>query len=119
MIGWIAERDPHEPRLTRAFAAAGRMTLTLYVLHALVFNVVVIRWHLIRPTGLDVALVFAGGFWLVGDRARRVVAAAFRDRPGRVVLPKVRRQQPAVPHWHVPNYNTSLKVSHCFGSPEL
>ena len=47
------------------------MTLTLYILHALVFNAVVHRWHLIRPAGLDVALVFAGGFWLVG-----IIAAA-------------------------------------------
>ena len=70
VIGWIAERT-RTSHLTRAFAAAGRTTLTLYVLHALVFNAVVIRWHLIRPTGLDVALVFAGGFWLVA-----VVAAA-------------------------------------------
>ena len=29
------------------------------------FNAVVTRWHLIRPAGLDVALVFASGFWVV------------------------------------------------------
>ena len=65
VIGWIAERT-RSSSVTRALAAAGRTTLTLYVLHALVFNLVVIRWHFIRPTGLDVALVFAGGFWVVG-----------------------------------------------------
>ena len=113
VIGWIAERT-RTSHLTRAFAAAGRTTLTLYVLHALVFNAVVIRWHLIRPTGLDVALVFAGGFWLVAVVAAAIVARAFRDRPGRVVLPKVRWQQLSAAV-----YNTSLKVSHCFGSPEL
>ena len=65
VIGWIAERT-RSNAATRAVAAAGRTTLTLYILHALVFNLVVIRWHLIRPAGLDVALVFAGGFWVVG-----------------------------------------------------
>jgi uncharacterized membrane protein YeiB len=54
------------------------MTLTLYVLHALVFNVVVIRWHLIRPTGLDVALAFAAGFWLVAI----ILAAWWQHRFG-------------------------------------
>jgi uncharacterized membrane protein YeiB len=54
------------------------MTLTLYVLHALVFNLVVNRWKLIRPTGLDVALVFAGGFWVVAI----VLAALWQQRFG-------------------------------------
>ena len=38
---------------------AGQMTLTLYVAHALVFNLVVDWLGWIRPTGLDTALVFA------------------------------------------------------------
>jgi uncharacterized protein len=74
VIGWIAERT-RTSLVTRALAAAGRTTLTLYVLHALVFNAVVIRWHLIRPTGLDVALGFAAGFWLVA-----IVLAAWWQR---------------------------------------
>ncbi|MEO7369502.1 MAG: DUF418 domain-containing protein [Ilumatobacteraceae bacterium] len=75
VIGWIANAT-RASLVTRSFAAAGRTTLTLYVLHALVFNAVVIRWKLIRPTGLDVALVFAGGFWLVGI----VLAAGWQSR---------------------------------------
>jgi uncharacterized protein len=70
VIGWIAGAT-RTNAVTRAFASAGRMTLTLYILHALVFNLVVNQWHAIRPTGLDVALGFAAGFWLVG-----IVAAA-------------------------------------------
>ena len=65
VIGWIANATQQSP-VTRAFAAAGRVTLTLYILHALVFDAAVTRWHLIRPAGLDVALVFAGAFWVVG-----------------------------------------------------
>jgi uncharacterized protein len=64
VIGWVANATRSHV-VTRAFAAAGRTTLTLYILHALVFNAVVIRWHLIRPAGLDVALAFATGYWVV------------------------------------------------------
>lgn len=63
VIGWIAEVT-RRGRLTQAFAAAGRTTLTLYVLHALVFNALVRRWHVIHPAGLDVALIFAAVFWV-------------------------------------------------------
>jgi uncharacterized protein len=74
VIGWVANAT-RTSRVTQAFAAAGRMTLTLYILHALVFNAVVGRWQLIRPAGLDVALAFAAGFWLVG-----IIAAAIWQR---------------------------------------
>jgi uncharacterized protein len=74
VIGWIANAT-RTNAVTQAFAAAGRMTLTLYILHALVFNAFVNHWHLIRPAGLDVALAFAAGFWLVG-----IIAAALWQR---------------------------------------
>jgi uncharacterized protein len=74
VIGWIANASRTNVA-TQAFAAAGRMTLTLYILHALVFNAAVTRWHLIRPAGLDVALAFAAGFWFVG-----IIAAALWQR---------------------------------------
>jgi uncharacterized membrane protein YeiB len=64
MIGWIANVTRHS-FVTRALAAAGRTTLTLYFLHAIVFDALVTRWHLVRPAGLDVALLFAGVFWVV------------------------------------------------------
>lgn len=68
VIGWIANTT-RSNSVTRGFAAAGRTTLTLYVLHVLVFNAAVTWWHLIRPAGLDVALGFAAGFWIVGISA--------------------------------------------------
>ena len=46
-------------------AHAGQMSLTLYVLHALVFNFVVNWQGWIRPAGLDLALTFAAGYWIV------------------------------------------------------
>jgi uncharacterized membrane protein YeiB len=74
VIGWIAGKTSKNV-VTRALAASGRTTLTLYILHALVFNAAATRWHLIRPAGLDVALAFAGGFWLVA-----ITAAALWQR---------------------------------------
>jgi uncharacterized membrane protein YeiB len=68
VIGWIADAT-RDSFVTRAVAAAGRTTLTLYFLHAIVFNAAVTRWHFIRPTGLDTALVFAGAFWLIAIAA--------------------------------------------------
>jgi uncharacterized protein len=43
---------------------AGRTTLSLYVLHVLVFRFVVDTHRWVGPTGLDTALVFAGLFWV-------------------------------------------------------
>jgi uncharacterized protein len=74
VIGWIANMTKSNV-VTQAFAAAGRMTLTLYIAHALVFNELVRQRQLIRPAGLDVALSFAAGFWLVG-----IIAAAWWQR---------------------------------------
>ncbi|HEX2785541.1 MAG TPA: DUF418 domain-containing protein, partial [Ilumatobacteraceae bacterium] len=74
VIGWIANAT-RDRWLTRAFAAAGRTTLTLYILHALVFDALVTHWHLIRPAGLDVALAFAACYWAVA-----IVAAALWQR---------------------------------------
>jgi uncharacterized membrane protein YeiB len=51
--------------VVQLLAHAGQMSLTLYVLHALVFNFVVNWQGWIRPAGLDLALTFAAGFWIV------------------------------------------------------
>ena len=77
LIGWVAEVT-RTSVVTRGFAAAGRTTLTLYILHVLVFNALVSYWHLIKPAGLDVALVFAGSFWV----AAIIAAAVWQHRVG-------------------------------------
>ena len=64
IIGWTATATRTSP-VTRALAVAGRTTLTIYLAHVLVFNLLVTRWNLIQPAGLDVAIVFSGVFWLV------------------------------------------------------
>ncbi len=44
---------------------AGQMSLTLYLLHIVVFNFVVDWMGWVVPGGLSTALLFAGGFWIV------------------------------------------------------
>jgi len=77
IVTWLAEAH-RSSRLVRWLGAAGTMSLTLYVLHALLFDLVVNRLGWIRPTGLDTALIFAGCYWVVGISA----AVAWRRRFG-------------------------------------
>lgn len=63
-ITWLAERF-RRTRPVDVLRRAGQMSLSLYVLHALVFNVVVNLGHLVGGTGLDTALVFSGVFWVL------------------------------------------------------
>ncbi|MGI9052991.1 MAG: DUF418 domain-containing protein [Ilumatobacteraceae bacterium] len=64
VLTWLADRFTASAPID-LLRDAGAMTLTLYVGHALVFNLVVDWLGWIRPTGLDTALAFAAGFWLV------------------------------------------------------
>jgi uncharacterized protein len=50
---------------THMLAVTGRTTLTLYVLHVLVFNLVVDWLEWVKPAGLVTSLSFALVFWLV------------------------------------------------------
>jgi uncharacterized membrane protein YeiB len=53
----------------------------------LVFNLVVNVCQWIRPTGLDTALLFAGGYWLVATAA----AVAWHHRFGMAPLERIYR----------------------------
>ncbi len=58
--------------IVKLLAHAGQMSLTLYVLHALVFNFVV-RWMgWVEPAGLDLALTFALVYWVIAIAAGSV-----------------------------------------------
>jgi uncharacterized membrane protein YeiB len=65
-LDWAANRFPVA---TEPLRRAGQLTLTLYLLHVLVFNLVVDWWGWIEPSGLDVALLFAAAFWVVAIAA--------------------------------------------------
>ncbi len=75
LIDWVAERFP---RATDPLRRAGQMTLTLYLCHVFVFNAVVDGLGWIEPAGLDIALVFAVGFWVLAIGA----AAGWQRRYG-------------------------------------
>ena len=67
-ITWLAERFAGSPPV-ELLRHAGAMSLTLYVAHALVFNLVVDWLGWIDPAGLATALTFAGMYWIVAIAA--------------------------------------------------
>jgi uncharacterized protein len=93
IIGSIAEATKNS-RITKGLAAAGRTTLTIYVLHALVYNLLVHNLGWIRPTGLDTAWLLAAGFWVVAI----IMAAAWQQRFGMGPLERWYRRFGGDPH---------------------
>lgn len=87
-ISWIADRATGVgAQLLDPLRRAGQMTLTLYIAHILVFNLVVDWLDLVQPGGLATALVFALGFWVVAIAS----AAAWHRRFGRGPAERVYR----------------------------
>lgn len=78
LITWLAERT-RTSAVTDALAVAGRTTLTLYVLHVLVFRLVVdwLGW-LHFNAGLGTALAFALAYWVFAV----LLANVWADRVG-------------------------------------
>jgi uncharacterized protein len=75
VIDWVATQHP---TATDPLRRAGQMTLSLYIAHVLVFNLVVDWLGWIDPAGVGVALAFALAFWIVGIAA----AVAWQRRYG-------------------------------------
>ena len=63
IISQLAERYQHK-KLVLHLQRSGQLTLSLYLLHVLAFYIFVNWTHLISSSGLDTALLFAGGFWI-------------------------------------------------------
>jgi uncharacterized membrane protein YeiB len=80
VISWLADRYVESP-VVSVLRDAGAMSLSLYVAHALVFNLVVSRLDWIEPAGLDVALLFALAFWVIGIAAAVVWHRRFGRGP--------------------------------------
>ena len=64
LVSLVVERAPHLA-LTQLLARAGRMTLSVYLLHVVFFNLVVHRLHWVGATGLDTTLVLSMSFYVV------------------------------------------------------
>lgn len=80
LVGAVAEATSTN-RVTRMLAVAGRNTLTLYVLHALVFLLLVDRLEWIPADGLTTALLFSAGYWVVAVAAANLWAARVGTGP--------------------------------------
>jgi uncharacterized membrane protein YeiB len=77
-ISWIADRFERTP-IVDVLRRAGQMSLTIYIAHALVFNLLVDWLDLLRPGSLVTAVSAATTFWL----AATALAVAYQRRFGR------------------------------------
>lgn len=75
-IDWLGERFPVA---TDPLRRAGQMTLSLYLAHVFVFNLLVDWLGWVEPGGTSSALLFAAGFWV----AAIALAAWWQRRYGR------------------------------------
>ena len=63
-VSLVVERAPHLA-LAQLFARVGRMTLSVYLLHVIFFNLLVHQLHWVGATGLDTALVLSLSFYVI------------------------------------------------------
>lgn len=84
VVDVVAERFTEA---TDPLRRAGQMSLTLYLLHIVVFNFVVDWMGWIEPAGLTTALLFSGGFWITAI----VLANVWHRRFGRGPAERVYR----------------------------
>jgi uncharacterized membrane protein YeiB len=68
-------------RAVAFFARTGQMTLSIYLAHVLVFNLVVNWLNWVRPTGLDTALVLSLAFYAVAVSASSLYFRRFGIGP--------------------------------------
>ena len=86
-ISWLADRFASF-RGVDALRRAGQMSLTIYLGHALVFNLVVDWLDLVEPRGVGTALAAAAVFW-IGATA---VSVSYQRRYGRGPAERIYRR---------------------------
>ncbi len=87
-ISWVADNATGVGmRIIDPLRRAGQMSLTIYIAHILVFNLLVDWLGWIEPGGLGSALSFACAFWIVAIAA----AAVWQRRVGRGPAERVYR----------------------------
>lgn len=85
-ISWLADRF-EQTVVIDTLRRAGQMSLTIYLGHALVFNLLVDWVDLIEPAGIGTALTFAVVYWF----AATAVAVAYQRKYGRGPAERVYR----------------------------
>lgn len=86
-ISWIADRWVTSPVID-GLRRAGQLSLTLYVAHAFVFELLVDQLDVVRPAGIATALTFAAAYWFAATAA----AIAYQHRFGRGPIETIYRQ---------------------------
>lgn len=86
-IAWVADRFETSGTID-ALRRAGQMSLTIYLGHALVFNLVVDWLELIEPRGVGTALAATVLYWLPATAA----AVAYQRRYGRGPAERIYRR---------------------------
>jgi uncharacterized membrane protein YeiB len=77
-ISWLADRF-ESTWLVDVLRRAGQLSLTIYLCHILLFNLLVDWLDVIGPNGLATALLFAGVYWIVAIAG----SVAYQRRYGR------------------------------------
>lgn len=77
-ISWLADRF-EQTAAVDVLRRAGQMSLTIYLGHALVFNLLVHWLDVVQPGGIGTALVFAVAYWC----SATALAVAYQRRYGR------------------------------------
>lgn len=83
-VGWLSDRWPTSTAVD-LLRRAGQVSLTVYLAHALVFNLLVDWWWVVEPTGLGIALGFATIFWLIATAGAVAWQIRFRRGPAEQV----------------------------------
>jgi uncharacterized membrane protein YeiB len=78
VISWVADRYS-DTWVVDALQRAGQMSLTIYLAHALAFNLVVDTLDVVEPRGIGTAMACTIVFWLVATSA----AVLYQRRHGR------------------------------------
>ena len=77
-ITWVADRFERSPVID-ALRRAGQMSLTIYLAHALAFNLLVDTLDIVQPGGIGTALACTAVFWVTATSA----AFLYQQRYGR------------------------------------
>lgn len=86
VVSWLADRF-EQTAVVDALRRAGQLSLTIYLGHALVFNLLVNQLDVIEPAGIGTALVFATVYWVTAT----TLAVAYQRRYGRGPAERVYR----------------------------
>ena len=79
-VSWLADRFA-DTSVVDALRRAGQMSLTIYLAHALIFNLVVGRLGLVEPAGLATAVILAASVWGTTTAAAVVYQRRFGRGP--------------------------------------